>query len=359
MDLKPLVSPTLLVVAAVYGLLLRLAVTGITQFLHGNPFALTGLLFWILLLLSICRYGYAVLHSVARGTPNLQPPGPETANPVDQISLAVHFFLFAGLTYLSATTPLLGNGTVAVLVHSVGLAGVLCVFPASAAVMGITGNLAAAVSPLSIGHVIAVLGLRYLLLLAMCAVLLLAAGLAAALLDEAGMLSSLLATVVAAWAYLALFALMGAAIFAQRRDFDLPSELDTRENRDLTDLHRKWHQVLDRAYASIRSGFVEQGYRAMRDLIASEGESLDVYQWVFNRLLDWNENKYALDVAERFLQRLVAENRYRGALDLIEQCRRLSPTFAVGPEVAAPLSAYARTVGRPRLADEIASTLPR
>ncbi|HUL82315.1 MAG TPA: hypothetical protein VL131_09235 [Gammaproteobacteria bacterium] len=360
MDLRPLVNPTLLTVAAIYGVMLWFAVVGMREFFSGqNPFALSGLVFWIVLLLSLTRYGYAVLRAVARGAQNLQPPGPETANPVDQISLSVHLFLCAGLTYVCATTPLLGDGVLAAFVHSFGLATVLALFPASAALMGITGNIAAAVNPFSIAHVIAVLRLRYLWLLGMCVVLLSSTGVAAALLDRAGVLAGALAGVVATWAYLALFALIGAEIFAQRRDFDLPGEIETRELRDVEDLHRNWHQVLDRAYASIRSGFVEQGYRAMRDLIASEGESLDVYQWVFNRLLDWHQTKFALDVAQKFLSRLVAERRYRGALDLIEQCRRLSPEFKIPPEVAKPLSDYARTTGRPRLADELSALAPR
>ena len=359
MDFRSLVSPTLIVVAAIYGALLRFALAGFEALLQGNPFALTGLLFWILLLLSLCRYGYAVLRAVARGTQNLLPPGPETANPVDEFSLVVHFAFFAGLTYVCATTPLLGDGALAAFVHSVGLMAVVGVFPASAALMGITGNLAAAMNPLSIGNVIWVLKLRYLWLLGMCAALLLATGVAAVLLGAAGVLTSVLASMVSTWAYLALFALIGAAIFAQRSDFDLPGELDRREHRDVDDLHRSRQQALDRAYASIRSGHVEQGYRVIRDLIASEGESVDVYQWVFNRLLDWQEQRYALDVAQTFLGRLVAEKHYRGALDLIQQCRRLSPTFAIPAEVAHTLSEYARTTGRPRLADELAGTVQR
>ena len=47
--------------------------------------------------------------------------------------------------------------------------------------------------------------------------------------------------------------------------------------------------------------------------------------------------------------------REQAALDLIQQCRRLSPTFDVSPEIAAKLSAYARSVGRPKLAGELAA----
>ena len=56
----------------------------------------------------------------------------------------MHFIFFALLAYLCATTPLLGDGWLAAAVHYLGLGAVLAVFPASAAVMGITGNLGAA-----------------------------------------------------------------------------------------------------------------------------------------------------------------------------------------------------------------------
>ena len=50
--------------------------------------------------------------------------------------------------------------------------------------------------------------------------------------------------------------------------------------------------------------------------------------------------------------------REQNALALIDQCRRLSPSFAIPPEAAA-LSDYARAIGRPRLADELAAAAPR
>ncbi len=95
------------------------------------------------------------------------------------------------------------------------------------------------------------------------------------------------------------------------------------------DRKRHWHSAVDRAYASIRSGFVDQGYATLKQLIASERDSLEIYQWVFNRMLDWQEQKFALDLARRFVVRLVEEKREPAALDLIQQCRRLSPAFEV------------------------------
>jgi hypothetical protein len=160
---------------------------------------------------------------------------------------------------------------------------------------------------------------------------------------------------IGVWGFLALFALVGSAIRAHRADFDYADVEEIRAQHAEDDRRRAWQSAVDRAYTSIRSGFVDQGYNTLKQLIASEHDTLEVYQWVFNRMLDWQEQKFALDLARRFVIRLVEEKHEQAALDLIQQCRRLSPTFEIAPEVAAKLSAYARSVGRPKLAEELAA----
>jgi len=227
---------------------------------------------------------------------------------------------------------------------------VLGTFPASVAVMAMTRNSAAALSPVSIGAVIKVLRGDYLILLAWCAAVVVVANVAAWLIGG-GMVDE----IIGVWGFLALFALVGSAIRAHRADFDYHDVDEIRAQHAEDDRRRAWHSAVDRAYASIRSGFVDQGYNTLKQMIAAEGDSLEVYQWVFNRMLDWQEQKFALDLARRFVVRLIEEKREPAALDLIQQCRRLSPAFEVSPEIAAKLSAYARTVGRPKLAEELAA----
>jgi hypothetical protein len=347
-DLRPLGNSTLIVVAVCYGVLLQLAAQA----------SLFGLTLWWMVSLSLCRYGYAVLRDIARGRLNLPPPGIETMNPWTELSAALHYTFFVLLAYLCATTPLLGDGLLAATVHYVGLGAVLAVYPASAAVLGITRNLAAALDPRAFGGVIGVLRGRYAVLLAMCALLGIAAGVTQSIVATTGFLADVLGQILSAWAFLGLFALIGAAIYAQRADFDMPAEIDQKEDRDRQDRERVWKQALDRAYGSIRSGFVEEGYNTVKELIASERDGLEIYQWVFNRMLDWEEQKHALELGRRFVVRLAEEKRAQNALALLDQCRRLSPAFAIPPE-AAPLSDYARAIGRPRLAEELAAAAQR
>lgn len=347
-DIRSTFAPTLLVVAAVYGLLLKIALAA----------GLFGIWLAILVTLSLWRFAYAVLHDVARGRRDPPAPGPETANPVQELSLVLHAGLYLLLTWLFATTPFVGEEVPGEIVRWLCLGIVLAVFPASAAVMGITGNIAAAMNPFAFGAVIRVLGGRYLALMAACAALTVSATLTVGALGSSGVLTSLLGYVVSVWAFLALFALIGAAICAQRADFDLITDSDAMEARDVRDRERAWESALHRAYASIRSGHADRGYDTIRELIAAERDSLDVYDWIFSRMLLWEDRRHGLALAERFVGRLAEEKRYGAALELIDQCRALDAAFRPPAASAAALSAYARTIGRPRLADELATLLP-
>jgi hypothetical protein len=278
---------------------------------------------------------------------------------VGEISHAMHATLFVAAPVMFFLMPrIIGEGQLAETIRVLGLLVVLLSFPASVATMGMTRNIAVAVNPLSIASVIRVMGQRYFLLLALCALIVLLAGFASSQLDR-GFLAPFVAEVVSVWGFLALFALVGSAIRAHSADFGFLGIDELREQRVVDDLHADWQRELDRAYASIRSGFLTEGYGTIKQLVAREGESLDVYQWVFNKMLDWEKPQHAVELAQPFLVALMKERRYAAALTLLEQCRRLSPSFAPPPDTLASLSSYARTIGRPRLADELAAVSPR
>lgn len=340
-------NSTILLVAIVYGVVLRIALAA----------KLFGFLLWFMITLSLFRFAYHVLHEVALGRTYITPPDLESTNPVGDLSFALHGALFTLSPVMFVLMPrIIGEGATAEYIRALGLIVVLGTFPASVAVMSMTRNAAAALNPVAIGSVIRVLRLNYVALLAWCCAVAAIVALASALLGGG---LGIIDGIISVWGFLALFALVGSAIRAHRAEFDFRDVDEIRAQHAVDDRHREWQRALDQAYASIRSGFVEQGYTTIKRLLAAEGDSLDVYQWVFNRMLDWQEKKYALDLAKRFVVRLVDEKRERAALDLIVQCRLLSPTFEVPPEVAGPLSAYARALGRPKLAEDLAALSPR
>lgn len=333
-----LANPTVIVTAIVYGFLLRIAVLG----------GFFGMWLWMALMLSLWRYGHAVLRNVASGWTKFPPPDVESTNPFTEFGIAFHSAFFVLLLFLLATTPFIDGALRWVL-----LAAVLGVFPASAAVMAMTRNLGAAFSPLSVATLVRDLGADYVKLLAVSVLLGVFLVFANWVADTVWFLG-LLGDMVAVWTVLALFLATGAALRAHRSEFDLVEALDDAEERDLKRRHGDWQKTLDIAYASVRSGLAAQAYRTVKELIESEGDSLEIYQWTFNGMLAWDEPQHAAMLGERFAKRLWDEGRKVDALDLAQRCRKLSPSFVPPAAFTAELAAYARELGRHRLADDLA-----
>lgn len=340
MNVKPLLNLSLPAAAVVYGVLLRLAAAA----------GLFGMALGIIVTFALWRYAYQVLREVAHGR-----QGPETVSDFNGVPIVLHFLFFGLLAVLLGTTPLLGAWPVADAIRSGALVVVLATFPASAALMGITNSLVAALNPWRIGGVIAVLGRRYLTLLGACAVLTFATAATESLLGRGGGILTLVGSFVSVWSFLALFALVGSAIRDCGDDFDLQGEPELRAEREEAERHREWQKSLDRAYASIRGGLVDQGYATIKDLARSEQDSLEIYQWLFNRMITWEDRTHALALGKRFVERLLASGREYTALELADQCRRTSPAFSLPADTVEKLSEYARSVGRHRLADELAA----
>ena len=140
---------------------------------------------------------------------------------------------------------------------------------------------------------------------------------------------------------------------AHRFQFDLLEGVDDTEQRHERERRQDWQKTLDRAYASVRSGLPAQAYRTVKELVASDNDSLDVYQWAFNGMLAWDEPHHAVMLGERFAKRLWDAGRKVDALELAERCRKLSPQFVPPAAFTAELAAYARSIGRHRSADEL------
>jgi hypothetical protein len=336
-DFKPLANTTVIVVATVYALALPVALFA----------GIFGLFLTAMILLSLWRYSYAVLRHVARGWKHFPPPDMDSMNPFSEFAVVFHYVFFGALTVLFVTTPFIG-----VFVKALGLAFVAFVFPASAAVMAMTNSLGAALSPSSVWTIVRELGADYTKLVAVC-VLLVLLGSMSGFLWQISWLLGVLGEIFAVWTMLALFLAIGTVLRAHRFEFDLLEGVDDAEQRDERERHQKWQKTADLAYASVRSHLPAQAYRTIKELIASEGDSLEIYQWTFNAMLKWDEPHHAALLGERFARRLWDEGRKVDALDLAQRCRKLSPQFAPPASFTAELADYARSINRHRLADEL------
>ncbi len=348
MTITRLTDSTLTVVSVSYG-------AGILLAQLGGPF---GWPLMALLMLSLWRYGYAVLRAVALDRRHLPAPDVETMHPIGEGRLVAHFMLFAGLfillgLYSGTATP---ASTAAWWLALLALAAI---FPASCAIMGISGSLSAAVHPLHLATLAGTMGLSYLRLLATCAVLLATATGLIVLTRDLGWVAQLFSACLFVWMWLAVFALTGDAVGDYRAELDLHSDREHCNEEDERRWHREHMNVLDRAYASLRSGLVNEGYRTLKTMLTEEGEDPALYQWLLNRMFEWEDHRHVCAVAARFVARLVELGRIQDALELAEQFRRRSPDFTLDDDTAVILARYAREIGHHWLADELTADLNR
>jgi hypothetical protein len=344
-NLRPLTDSTLIVAAVFYGVLLAVA-------LRAGIFGIW--LGWVLLL-SLWRYSYAVLRATAQGRRKLFAPDADTLNPIGDWRLVLHFITFPALLIVLSWVRPFGAQGLGLALNFAAALGVILVFPASAAMMGITSRLEAAFNPVSLGHVIRTLGQSYYVLVAVCTGVWLAAALAPVLLPSMGIVSSAIGISIEAWAVLVTFALTGTLLREHRNDFDIAGEIETEEERQARLARLEWQKTLDLAYASMRSNLVAEGYETLRKLTAQNGESLEVHYWLFDHMLGWEDRRHALEIGARLVDRHVADGEVTLAFDLFMRCRRLGQTFSISPASAGALEGFARSTGRSAVADELAA----
>jgi len=337
MDWSPVRNVTLLVTAVVYGLLGTIALGS----------GLFGIWLGVLLVLSLWRYAYEVLRLVAAGRRSLPPPAIESMNPIGEIVLLLHFAAFPGVAILAFA----GLPPWLALLAALALAGV---FPASAGLMGLTSSIESAMNPLAIRMFVRTLGSDYLVLVLGCAAIVLgAAFIDGVVLDRLGILSRLVGMMLGVWVMLAVFAVIGSALHCHRTEFEIAGESRTPEQWEAEGRERERRAGLDRAYASIRSGLVEQGYRELRDLVAVNGGTLEIQYWLFENMLDWEDKRHAVEVAAALIGRLIAAGDMAAALELYTRAARHAVPLPLPSAEAAALAEFAAGVGRHGAASEL------
>jgi hypothetical protein len=218
----------------------------------------------------------------------------------------------------------------------------------------------AAVDPGAIASCIRDLGRDYVALVLGCIAIVVGAQLAVDyVLPQLGLGSLFPALMLEVWMTLALFALTGSALRAHRDEFEIPGEIKPVEERFIENREREWLKSLDLAYASMRSGFIEQGYRELRALAAANGDGLDVHYWIFEHMLEWREQRqHAMSIARHIVQRHVEAGELQAGLELVRRCRRLPGELGLPRGAQLELAQHARSIGQAGLADEIEAATP-
>jgi hypothetical protein len=328
-------EPTILATAVVYGVLTAIALgAGI----FGLPLA-------ALLFFSLWRYCYSVLRAVAQGRLRIPPPDLDSFNPVGEWAVFWHFIAMPGLVI--ATTPYQPLGFVVA-------AAVAIAFPASVALMGLTSNLQQAFSPSALIGFARTVGSDYLRLVVGCLAIIAGAVVCITYVAPSlGFGSLLVGLVIEIWALYACFALIGSVLRAHRTEFEIPGELKPREEEALEHQHRECRKDLDIASGAFRSGLHSSGYKTLHDLVAANGDSLEINHWLVENMLDWQDKRYALEVAGKLMQRLLDRDDGAGALELYHRCRRRDPEFRLPPDQADKLAQYASDFGQSGVAAEL------
>lgn len=333
-------EPTILATAAVYGFLIQLALLA----------GLFGLWLLILLTMSTWRYSYSVLRAVAQGHQRIPPPDLDSLNPIGEWAVVFHFLLFPGLILAVA----LSLGWIASLIVAVAL---VCIYPASVALTGLTSSTVAALSPAAIRHFVRTVGSEYwLLVIGNLGIFLGAAFVASVVLPAFGLIGHTVAVMLFVWAVLASFARIGLVLRANRLEFEIAGEVKPREEEFLQARHAEWRKDLDIAYIAFRSGMLSAGYHTLHELVDSNNDSIEVNHWLVENMLEWEEKRYAFEVVEKLMPRLLARGDQAGALELYQRCRRRNPDFRPPAAQAEKIAVYAEAIGQTGLANELSYT---
>jgi hypothetical protein len=328
-------EPTILMTAAVYGLLAALALSA----------GIFGIWLGVLLFISLWRYCYAVLRATAQGRKRIPPPDLDSISPVGEWSVFWHFVAFPGLVI--ATLPYQPVGLAIAVLAAIA-------FPASVALMGLSSSLAQAFTPSAMVGFAKTVGSDYWMLVISCLLMVSGALLVVNVIVVAlGIFVQVLTLAIDLWVLLSLFALIGSVLRAHRTEFEIAGEVVPREEEAIRLRHQDWQKVLDIAYGAFRSGLQSAGYKTLHELVDANNDSLEVNHWLVENMLDWQDKQYALEVAARLMPRLLARGDGAGALELYHRCRRRDVNFRLPPAEADRLAEYAATVGHTGVVAEL------
>jgi hypothetical protein len=344
MDLKPLASGSLIAAAAFFGFFLT--IIGLS--------GLFGIWAAFLLVPALWHYCPAVLLAAAQGRRTIPTVEIDRLNPLGGWRVTAHFILFWLFLIMVLYVQPFGESGFGAALNWALVFGTIFVFPASAAALAVTSSLEDALHPKGVVRVIRILGPAYAGLVVPCHALALAAALAPTrIFPRMGLPTLTLSNMVAVWALFATFVTAGILMRRHRTEFDIPGEVETSAEYATRLRRREWRDTLNRAYGSIRSGLVAEGYGMLRELSARHGDSAEILYWLFENMLEWEDKTHALQVGARLIERHVGDKDLYAALELHTRCRRIDPKFAVPAPTTAALVDFARSIGHHGLADEL------
>jgi len=279
-----------------------------------------GLPMFLVLASWLFMYGYVLLEHVAHGA--REPPvlSVEMVNPVAEYRPLVQLII-VGAVWLAIRALSAHIGALATaMLEALALAAL----PACAAVLAIADTFWHAINPLALWHVVRALKSSYLIVVAVA----LLAGFGLAALARTGALASWELEALLIYAWLALFALIGGALFEHRAELGLeaihaPERLAQRLQRQL-DAERD--RFVDGVFAQARGGNLRGAWQTIEQRLEAEQQQRDVYEWLNVRLARHEDQRLGNRLAQAWIHRLLGHDNGR-AVELVRERLTLDAAF--------------------------------
>ena len=280
--------------------------------LFGYPLQLV-LLWWLF------NYAYILLEAIANGA--REPPvlAIEMLNPLHE---SRPLFQFALLFLIALTLSVLS------LYVDVPLAVVLAALtfialPASTGALAIGTSVWQSVHPAVLWHIARTLGWTYVAML----LLIMGIGVCWLTLTRVGLPSWLL-TVLSVYAWLALFALIGGALFEHRAQLghEPTDSPERRQARAQYQVDRERARFLGLVHGEARGGNLPAAWQSIEQELARHGHAFEFYDWLLDRLSEREDARLADRLAQDYIARTLGRDNARATL-IAQRRLKLDPCF--------------------------------
>lgn len=250
-------------------------------------------------------YGYVLLEHVAHGA--REPPvlSIDMVNPVGEQRPLIQLAIVAAVWLaIRALAPHIGAAGTAAL-EALALAAL----PACVAVLAMADVFWQAVNPLAIWQVVRALGASYLLIVGVALV----AACCLAGLKASGMLPPWQLQALAIYAWLAMFSLIGGAMFEHRAPLGLeamhaPERIAQRLQRQLDGERDRF---VDGVFGQARSGNLRGAWQSIEGRLEAEQHASDAYAWLHRRLALHEDQRLASRLGQAWIHRLLGRDNGR------------------------------------------------
>jgi hypothetical protein len=317
MSMRKFLHYLLLIARPTVVFLIAVLTLGFVLALHGG---LMGIVLALLLLIWLFNYAYVLLEQIANGA--REPPvlAVEMLNPVNE-----HRPL------LQLAIVLLVYGTLRLLAHhlSDALAVALNVLafialPASIGALGIGTSFLQAINPMALWHIVQSLRMTYVAIVGVV----LTYGLGLSLLAADSLLPSWMLIVLAQFAWLSVFSLIGGSLYEQRHVLGHEA-IDTPERRAARVrwlLDRERARFMDTVYGEARGGNLAGAWQTIERELALQDYAFEFYDWLLERLGGLDNRRLASRLAQDYITRAMARDNAR-VTRLVQRCLAADPQF--------------------------------